>query len=45
MIPEAEATGRCEVRSESYLVQVVTDKSGRATGVRQIARFSRRNEI
>ena len=31
MIPEAEATGRCEVRSESYVVQVVTDKSGRAT--------------
>jgi len=34
MIPEAEATGRCEVRSESYVVQVVTDKNGRASGVR-----------
>src|SRR6185312_15361149 len=34
MIPEAEATGRCEVRSESYVVQVATDKNGRATGVR-----------
>lgn len=41
MIPEAEATGRCEVRSESYVVQVVTDKSGRATGVRYYDRDKR----
>ena len=33
MIPEAEATGRCEIRAESYVFQVRTDKKGRATGV------------
>jgi choline dehydrogenase-like flavoprotein len=33
MIPEAEATGRCEVRANSYVFRVDTDKSGRATGV------------
>jgi choline dehydrogenase-like flavoprotein len=33
MIPEAEATGRCEVRTHSYVHQVVLDKQGRATGV------------
>jgi choline dehydrogenase-like flavoprotein len=33
MIPEAEATGRCEVRAESYVFHVNVDKSGRATGV------------
>jgi len=41
MIPEAEATGRCEVRSESYVVQVTTDKRGRATGVRYFDRDQR----
>jgi choline dehydrogenase-like flavoprotein len=41
MIPEAEATGRCEVRSESYVVQVVTDRRGRATGVRYFDRNKR----
>lgn len=41
MIPEAEATGRCEVRSESYVVQVATDKRGRATGVRYFDRDQR----
>ncbi|HJY41829.1 MAG TPA: GMC family oxidoreductase, partial [Steroidobacteraceae bacterium] len=41
MIPEAEATGRCEVRPESYVVQVVTDKRGRATGVRYFDRNKR----
>jgi choline dehydrogenase-like flavoprotein len=40
-IPEAEATGRCEVRSESYVVQVVTDKRGRTTGVRYFDRDQR----
>ena len=29
MIPEAEATGRCEVRSESYVVRIDTDERGR----------------
>lgn len=33
MIPEAEATGRCEVRAESYVFRVDTDARGRATGV------------
>jgi choline dehydrogenase-like flavoprotein len=33
MIPEAEATGRCEVRSGSYVFRVETDRAGRATGV------------
>lgn len=34
MIPEAEATGRCEVRSESFVFHVETNEKGRATGVR-----------
>lgn len=33
MIPEAEATGRCEVRAESYVVRIATDKRGLVTGV------------
>jgi len=33
MIPEAEATGRCEVRSESYVFRIGMNKVGRATGV------------
>jgi len=33
MIPEAEATGRCEIRAESYVFRIRTDKRGRATGV------------
>jgi choline dehydrogenase-like flavoprotein len=33
MIPEAEATGRCEVRAGSYVFRVDTDSAGRATGV------------
>jgi len=33
MIPEAEATGRCEVRSRSYVFRVESDPQGRATGV------------
>jgi choline dehydrogenase-like flavoprotein len=32
-LPEAEATGRCEVRSESYVFRIDTNKQGRATGV------------
>ena len=34
MIPEAEATGRCEIRSESYVCHVETNDGGRVTGVR-----------
>jgi choline dehydrogenase-like flavoprotein len=33
MIPEAEATGRCEVRSSSYVYEVALNKNGRTTGV------------
>ena len=41
MIPEAEATGRCEVRPESYVVQIATDKRGLAAGVRYFDRDKR----
>jgi len=33
MIPEAEATGRCEIRPLSYVSRVETNAAGRATGV------------
>jgi len=33
MIPEAEATGRCEIRPESYVFNVAVNASGRTTGV------------
>lgn len=33
MIPEAEATGRCEVRTASYVFRVATNRRARATGV------------
>ena len=33
MIPVAEATGRCEIRPNSYVHQIATDKNGRVTGV------------
>lgn len=33
MIPEAEKTGRCEIRTESYVRKVQTDARGRVTGV------------
>jgi choline dehydrogenase-like flavoprotein len=33
MIPEAEATGRCEIRSGSYVFHVDTNAQGRTTGV------------
>jgi choline dehydrogenase-like flavoprotein len=33
MIPEAEATGRCEIRVNSYAARIDTDARGRATGV------------
>ena len=33
MIPEAEATGLCEVRAESYVFRIGMDRNGRATGV------------
>ncbi len=33
MLPIAEATGRCEIRPESYVARVETNANGRATGV------------
>jgi choline dehydrogenase-like flavoprotein len=33
MLPIAEATGRCEIRPESYVARVETGPDGRATGV------------
>jgi choline dehydrogenase-like flavoprotein len=33
VIPEAEATGRCEVRPDSYVFRIETNSQGRATGV------------
>ena len=33
VIPEAEATGRCEVRSESYVYRIGMNPAGKATGV------------
>jgi choline dehydrogenase-like flavoprotein len=33
MLPLAEATGRCEIRPDSYVARVETDRQGRATGV------------
>ncbi len=33
VIPEAEATGRCEVRPNSYVFRIGMNKAGRATGV------------
>ncbi len=33
MIPEAEATGRCEVRPDSYVFRIVGNPAGRVTGV------------
>src|SRR5688572_22553443 len=33
VIPEAEATGNCEVRSDSYVFRVGMNDAGRATGV------------
>ena len=33
MIPEAEKTGKCEIRAESYVRKIETNAAGRATGV------------
>ncbi len=33
MVPEALATGKCELRSESYVRKIETDAAGRVTGV------------
>ncbi len=41
MIPEAEATGRCEIRADSQAVRIDTDAKGRATGVAYLDRQGR----
>jgi choline dehydrogenase-like flavoprotein len=41
VIPEAEATGRCEVRSESYVHRIDVNKQGRVTGVAFFDRLKR----
>ena len=33
MLPIAEATGRCEIRSDSYVARIETNREGRVTGV------------
>jgi hypothetical protein len=33
MIPEGEATRRCEVRAQSYVLNVAVNAAGRTTGV------------
>jgi len=42
MIPLAEATGRCEIRPNSYVRRIETNKNGRVTGV--VYFDSKRNE-
>jgi len=41
MIPEAEATGRCEVRAQSYVFNVALNAAGRTTGVHYFDRDKR----
>jgi choline dehydrogenase-like flavoprotein len=41
VIPEAEATGRCEVRPDSYVSRIDTNKLGRTTGVTYFDRHRR----
>jgi choline dehydrogenase-like flavoprotein len=41
MIPEAEATGRCEIRPLSYVFRIETDVRGRASGVHYFDRNKR----
>lgn len=43
VIPEAERTGRCEIRPNSYVRKIVTDSGGRATGA--VYFDSRRREL
>jgi len=43
MIPEAERTGRCEIRPESYVFEIRTDSSGRVTGVAYFDKDKREN--
>jgi choline dehydrogenase-like flavoprotein len=43
VIPVAESTGRCEIRSSSYVREISVDKNGRVTGV--VYFDSRKREI
>ncbi|HXZ19303.1 MAG TPA: GMC family oxidoreductase, partial [Candidatus Acidoferrales bacterium] len=42
-IPEAVRTGRCEIRSESYVHEIRTDSMGRVTGVAYFDKAKREN--
>ena len=44
MIPQAEATGRCEVRADAYVVRIDTDKKGRASGVTYLDKEGRERQ-
>ena len=41
VIPEAEATGRCEVRPDSYVSRIDINKQGRTTGIAYFDRLRR----
>ncbi len=41
VIPEAEATGRCEVRPDSYVSRIDIDNQGRTTGIAYFDRHRR----
>ena len=43
MIPEAERTGRCEIRPESYVHEIRTNEAGRVTGVAYFDKQKREN--
>ncbi len=43
MVPVAQATGRCEIRTESYAFRVKTNRHARATGVAYFDRDRRRH--
>jgi len=43
VIPEAVRTGRCEIRSESYVHEIRTDSMGRVTGVAYFDKAKREN--
>ncbi|HTQ85926.1 MAG TPA: GMC family oxidoreductase, partial [Candidatus Solibacter sp.] len=43
MIPEAERTGRCEIRPESCVFEIRTDNAGRVTGVAYFDKDKREN--
>ena len=44
MIPQALATGRCEIRAQSAVFEISTNSAGRATGVRYYDRDGREQQ-